>query len=298
MSLRKNTLRVSLIGAGNVGTALAVRLHKSGYQIVSVVSRTRTSAQRCARLVQCADYSNSLTDVKDADLFIIAVSDDKIESVALELGRNKHLDFRRTIVAHTSGVHTSDKLTALKNRGARVCSLHPIQSFPNGVSVADQVKALDGISYGFEGPRPLVPAMKRIVHDLRGKLVVVPKDEKILYHIACVVASNYIVAMLGAAEGLFPGGSKKRAVVHLARLAESSLANALRSSPSRALTGPVARGSLEVVQRHLRELKRRRKDLLPFYKALGVQSLHLAGKRLPLKVVKQLRKLLNFPDAR
>ncbi len=282
-----------MIGAGKVGTAVAVRLHKSGYRIVSVVSRTLASARRCARLVRCPNYSNSLNDLRDADLIIIAVSDHQMRSVAQKLAGNKNLNLRRTIVAHTSGMHTSEELTALKKRGARVCSLHPIQSFPNGVSVADQVKALDGISYGFEGSRSLLPVVKKIVRDLHGTIVVVPKDEKILYHIACVVASNYIVATLGAAEDLFPGGSKKMAVVHLARLAESSLANALRSSPSRALTGPVARGSVEVVQRHLRELKRRRKDLLLFYKALGAQSLHLSRKRLSPKVVKQLMKLLN-----
>lgn len=287
-----------MIGAGRVGTALAVRLHKSGYRIVSVVSRTLASARRCARLVRCPNYSNSLNDLRGADLIIITVSDHQMRSVAQKLAGNKYLNLRRTIVAHTSGMHTSEELTALKMRGARVCSLHPIQSFPNGMSVADQVKALDGISYGFEGSRSILLVMKKIVRDLRGRIVVVPKDEKILYHIACVVASNYIVAMLGAAEDLFPGGSKKRAVVHLARLAESSLANALRSSPSRALTGPVARGSVEVVRRHLRELKRRRKDLLPFYKALGIQSLHLSRKRLSPKVVKQLMRLLNFPNAR
>lgn len=285
--------RVSLIGAGSVGTALAVRLAESGYTIASVISRTRSSARRCAGLVRCARFSNRLTDLAPADLYLLAVPDARLSDVARAMADSRYLPLASSIAAHTSGSFTSDVLSPIRVRNARVCSLHPLQSFPRSSSVTDRVRALDGITYSFEGDDSARAPMRALVRTLGGRMIIVPKEEKILYHIACVVASNYLVAMLGAAEVLFPGSSKKAARMHLTRLVESSVAHALQTSPDEALTGPISRGDVELVRRHVAELKKRRRDFLQLYRVLGLQSLRLAARHLPRSVVASLRRILE-----
>jgi predicted short-subunit dehydrogenase-like oxidoreductase (DUF2520 family) len=290
--------RISLIGAGKVGTALVVRLYRSGYKIASVISQSRSSAKHCARLVRCSRFSNHLADVAPVDLYLIAVPDDRIGEVARTLATLQNFSFESSIVVHTSGSLTSDELAPLKHRGARVCSLHPLQTFPADCSVDEQVEALQGITYSYEGPSSLIGTIRKVTRAIGGRLIVIPKEEKILYHIACVMASNYVVATLGAAESLFPLLPPRQARSHLRRLVESSVANALAISPLKALTGPVSRGDVAVVRRHLQELERQRKELLPLYRALGLQSLRLAARRLAPAAVRRLEEVLSKTNAR
>lgn len=294
MRKKRRKLRISLIGAGSVGTTLAAALYRSGHSIVSVISRRRSSARRCASLVDCDNYSSNLTHLPPhQDFILIAVPEDSLKSVVHELWR-LNVGFNRMHVAHTSGVLSSDVLQLLRSRGARVFSFHPIQSFPKNASVDDRIRSLQGISYGFEGDRELQSFVRGLVRDLGGKLLVVPKEAKILYHLACVFASNYLVTLLGAVETLTSGFSKARSK-DFHRLIETSVENALSSKPSAVLTGPIARGSVHTVKLHLSELKKQQRDLVPLYRSLGLLAVEFARseKRISDRQVRELRKVLE-----
>ncbi len=285
--------RVSLVGAGKVGTTLAVMLKSSGHSVVAVVSRSRRSAEHCGRLVSCRNCSDELSAIPaSTDLVLIAVPDRSIRSVAEALARLPHLNTRSLFVLHTSGALTSDELEPLGARGAAVFSFHPVQTFPRNKSVRNQIRTMKGIAYGIEGSLRSLATAKRLAKELKGIPLVVPKEAKILYHCACVIASNYAVTLVGAVEAL-AGQFAGRTSDLFKPLLETSIANALESGAGTALTGPIVRGDAEVISRHLQSI--RDPELRSVYKSLGLFALKLAvkEKKIALDDVDRIDKALR-----
>jgi predicted short-subunit dehydrogenase-like oxidoreductase (DUF2520 family) len=278
-----------------VGTTLAVLLRRRGHAITSVISRRQIHASRCARLVRCGNYSTRLSEISpDTNLLIIATPDESIRSVSGAVSRLRHLDFQHLTALHTSGVLTSDELRALRAKGATTLSFHPLQTFPEGILLGTQINAMQGISYGIEGPPRALGFGRGLAAQLGGRTIVIPKREKILYHVAGVIASNYIVALLGAVEELLNPIAGSAGLRHLRVLVETSVRNAFRMSPREALTGPIVRGSSEVVARHLRAL-RGNHDLRALYQAVGLYALELSrgNRRLTKSQERRLRRILS-----
>lgn len=284
-------LHVSIIGAGRVGTALAVLFHRCGFRVVSVISRRRQHAERCAARVKCPTFSANVADISRAtELLVIAVPDEQIRVVARAVSVQARLDFDNVAVFHTSGPVTSDELDPLRRKGALAFSLHPIQSFPKEVPLEPQIKLLRGISYGIEGTPQAIRFGRKLVAKLGGSVVVVPKKEKILYHLACVLASNYPVVLLSAVEEAVTPFIRPPRLRYFERLIETSIRNAIQHSPRRALTGPIARGSSRIIDAHMRALKRN-SLLQDVYRALGRYAARKTGRTGGL--TKRQRRAIN-----
>jgi predicted short-subunit dehydrogenase-like oxidoreductase (DUF2520 family) len=211
--------------------------------------------------------------------------------VAAIVSQLSHVDPKHLTVFHTSGMKTSDELNALQARGASVFSLHPMQSFPHSTTVSE----LKGVSFGFEGLKNIRTRAQKIVDDLGGELVHIPKEAKILYHCACVIASNYPVVLLNAVDELARRVLKPNSLRHFRKLTESSVRNAFESPPRRALTGPIARGDVAAVKDHLRALLKRDKDLVGLYRVLGLNAARMmvANGVAPSPELGALQKLLS-----
>ncbi|MEX2116252.1 MAG: Rossmann-like and DUF2520 domain-containing protein [Bacteroidota bacterium] len=295
MPTRKVAFSVSLVGAGKVGSTIAALLRRRGHRIVSVISRSRSSARVLGRLLGSPIASTSLKNLSPrTDLLLIATPDEMIADVAAEVAGNNTFENNRLIVFHPSGILTCDVLGALGNQGAKVFSLHPIQTFPNGVSLQDQVSLMKDVWYGFEGGTNVRAVARSIVKDLGGRFLEIPKEEKILYHVACVFAANYPTVLLGAVERLakalgLPG------LKPFSPLVETAVRQALDRGPGASLTGPLARGSHTVVQRHLEALHVHDPALATLYEAIGRFGLDIAreSNRLTGDQIKVLAALLT-----
>jgi len=293
---KKDQNTISIIGAGRVGSTLALLFHREGYRIVSIVSRTKRSAQKLARLVRCPIYTNSLSGIHPATrIILIAVPEEAIGGIAEEITKHTHLDFSKLAVFHTSGSLTSDALLPLRKRGVLTFSLHPLQSFPRASTLVHQMDQMQNTVYGFEGTKAAIPLARHLVKALKGKLVLIPKEEKILYHSAGVFASNYSVALLEAVNDLAKriGGGLKLA--HFKPLVKTSIDNAFQRTPIMALTGPIARGSIRTVENHVLELRKADTSLALLYQQMGLQALKMsvAGKSITPKIAKQIRRILE-----
>ena len=268
----RSTKNLSIVGAGAVGTAFGLGLVKKGYKVLSVVSRSKKSAKSLAGRVGCKIFSDKLTAIHpDTTLLLITVPDASIAVVAGKISETCDLEFKNLKVVHTSGLLTSDALATLAEKGAGVFSLHPIQTFPSSRTVVN----LQGVSFGFEGSSTLLRVAKQIVGDFGGELLRVPKEAKVLYHCACVIASNYPVVLLNIVDEIARRSLKPNSLRHFRTLTESSIRNAFESSPARALTGPVARGDVQTIQQHLRALLGEEKNLVSLYRTLGLFALRM-----------------------
>ena len=274
-----HSLPVSVIGAGKVGSTLALLLHRAGYPVVSVISKSKKSAKHLARLVHCKVFSDSLSALSPETRFLLLTSpEETLRELIQKLDILTQIDYRGLFCAHVSGSETSDLFLPLKRRKAIPFSLHPIQTFPKHLSVAEQAAKMPGITYGFEGPRAALPFARRVAYDLQGSIIVIPKEEKILYHIACVFASNYPLVMLGAAEELFLSLHRKVRRQHVQPLVEAAIENAIHLGSVQALTGPVVRESLDTIRSHIRTLKKTNPHFVEVYRQSGLLAARMARK--------------------
>jgi len=288
-------MNISIVGPGKVGTTLALALRRKGFHIASVIGRTKTRARHCAELVSCDRYSHRSADIHpQTDLLVLATPDSVIKAVAEEAARHTSLRFNRLKVFHVSGVLTSDVLSPLTERGALCFSLHPIQTFAGGRTPTERPLSLKGISYGFEGASRAERFARRLVRELDGKLLVIPKEEKILYHIACVFASNYLLTALQPAEEI-GDRLKWKTLAPFGALITQTIANAQDPDVAQALTGPIVRGDVDTVKAHIHELRRSCPELLPLYRELGLRTAIIAQRtrRNRRKELASIRKILS-----
>jgi predicted short-subunit dehydrogenase-like oxidoreductase (DUF2520 family) len=292
----QNKATITIVGAGVVGTTLALLLRKAHFSIVSVISRKKTTARQLAQLVHCKNFSNDVAEIHpDTKILLLTVSDSSIAKVAAQISQNPKLDFKSFIVCHTSGSLTSDELCTLQLKGAEVFSMHPIQTFPKGITASRQLQRMKGIWYGIEGNSKAIRCAKNLVRVLGGNAIIIPKEEKILYHIACVLASNYTVALLGAVEKLLQNTTLPLSLRQLQPLVTASVENAINIGARRALTGPVARGDELLIRKHAAALQRFDKNILKLYQTLGLQALEMAveDKKVSTRAAQQIKKLLQ-----
>ncbi len=144
--------RLSIIGAGTVGTTLGTALSAAGHRVVSVVSRTGSHGLALAKQVRCERVSTSVADLApETEALLIAVPDAAVNEVARAAASVKSLAFRKLFVVHTSGVHGADALAPLRRKGAAVAAFHPVQTFPRQLSASQMRARLRGICYGIDG---------------------------------------------------------------------------------------------------------------------------------------------------
>jgi predicted short-subunit dehydrogenase-like oxidoreductase (DUF2520 family) len=161
------------------------------------------------------------------------------------------------IPASVAFVHCSGALGlgALGRLAARheVGSFHPLQSFPQ----PRPPEAFRGSLMAIDAGSPaLRRRLERLARDLGAKPRGVEEADRVVYHAAAVFASNYLVALAAAAVELLGtvGWSESEAVAGLVPLMRGALAEVERRGPTAALTGPIRRGDVETVTRHLEAL--------------------------------------------
>ncbi len=273
--------KISIIGAGRVGSAMSSLLFKKGSIILSIVDLNINAARKLANSVNCKNVSTNVSDIHpDTQIIFITIPDDQISDVAQKISLNKNLKFQKLTVLHTSGVHTSEILSPLEKEGASVLSFHPIQTFPAKKSIKELQKYLDGIYFGIEGNKKIHHISKQLVKTFGGKSVFISKNDKPLYHLACVFASNYIVTALNA---LFDVTEKLKLNVNwvdiFTPLINTSLKNVFTSSTLDALTGPIERGDIKTIETHLTKLEAVAPRLITYYISMGIETARLARQK-------------------
>lgn len=285
--------KAAIIGAGRLGTSLGMALTQHGYAIEALSCRSVSSARESAQIIGSGEPSsdNSHTAGK-GDWVFLTVPDDEIEKVAVELAKSP-VDWQAKTVFHCSGLLASRVLEPLQSRGARTASLHPIQTF---ASKRSSPHIFDGITFGCEGQREAMKSARALLRRLGARMLEIKAEDKPLYHAACSLASQPLVVLVHEAVGLFQrlGLTKNRATRSLLPLVQGTLHNIKKLDTSAVLTGPMVRGDVTSVTRHLEALKAfpRVRDA---YVRLGLLALDMAQRehKTPLQKIKALRNLLE-----
>jgi predicted short-subunit dehydrogenase-like oxidoreductase (DUF2520 family) len=234
------SLRVGIVGAGRVGTALATSLRSRGLHVVGPLGRG--------------------ADGTGCDVVLLCVPDAELERAVRPLREG-------VLVGHTSGATTLAPLAPHE-----AFSLHPLLS----VSRENTTFAGAGCAIAGSTSRALATA-RALARVLQMTPFVVTEADRPLYHAAASMASNYLVALEGAAESLFAATGVSRE--HVAPLVRSAMEQWAQVGAQDALTGPLARGDEETVSRQRAAIERRASSVLPLWDALTDATRALAESR-------------------
>jgi len=211
-----------IVGPGRAGTALATVLRAAGWTTEAPVPRG-------------GDVVNAANGV---DLLVLSVPDAAILAVARQV---RPMD--STVVCHLAGSLGLDVLAPHPRRA----SLHPLVALPSAAVGARRLAA--GAWFAVAGDPPDALALvEGAVTDLGGRALLVADQDRAAYHAAAVIASNHLVALLGQTERI-----AARVGVPLAAyldLVRATVDNVAEMGAAAALTGPVARGDWDTVERH------------------------------------------------
>jgi predicted short-subunit dehydrogenase-like oxidoreductase (DUF2520 family) len=283
---KNQKFEVAIIGAGTLASALARALHSKGYRISEILSRSNPQSLRRARML-ASRIQSSATTVQAAELSAgivwICVPDDAIASVAAQMVGER--DWRGKIVVHSSGALSSDALEPLRGKGAEVASAHPLMTF-----VSSSQPKLKGVPFALEGTAKALTAVESIISDFEAQAFRIARTEKAAYHAFGFFSSPALVALIAAAidVGKLAGLDAKRARALMEPIVRQTIDNCFRTSPQQAFSGPVRRGDVETIRKHL-EVLRRQPDSFEVYRAL----VNIALRDLPSAKTEQIEALIK-----
>ena len=240
---------IVLIGSGNVGTNLGLSLMIQGYRIKQVWSKQLINAEILAKKLNSTS-TNDLNNIKDADLYIIAVKDDVLKSLTTELNVNN--------IVHTSG---SIGLEVFEKQDRNYGVFYPLQTFKKDIisNLSETPICIESNNKLFE--KKLV----NIANNLTNKVVLMNSDERKQLHIAAVFSCNFVNHMFSISENILrKSGSDFKLLIPII---DETIKKIKHNQPSKVQTGPAIRKDTKIIQDHINSLSN--KDIQEIYKLIS-----------------------------
>ncbi len=227
---------IVIIGSGNVAAILGRKFIAAGHRIVQIISRNASDASSLAYEwdTESANYMSLIN--RNADVYIIAVSDAALEEVVSQVklpGR---------VVAHTAGSVSKD---ILKNVTDHYGVFYPLQS------LRKETDHLPDIPIFFEGnDKVATQALQKLAQSVSfEKPIAADSDQRLKLHVAAVIVNNFTNHLYALAEKYCRDeGLDFHQLIPLIRETVQRLHT---SSPADTMTGPAIRQDQETISKHL-----------------------------------------------
>lgn len=251
-----NPLEITIIGKGKVGQSL-------GHLLSLTHHHTRLLGH---------SINDQHAAVSRADITLITTQDSSIESVCNELADSFKVG---SIVAHCSGALSSSALVSAQQRNCKLASIHPLNSFPSLSSSLKTFRNTEHQTYLYaEGDRQALGILLPLSKELGFNVIELTADAKTGYHAACVFACNYLTTLMDISLNIADSAGLDRDHFWSAiqPLIQTTLSNISEHGTVSSLSGPIARGDHQTIEKHLAALKQYQQP----YKQLGVYALQIA----------------------
>lgn len=275
-------MRIGFIGAGKVGTSLGRYFAAHGWQIAGYYSTDTTAAFVSSKLTDSNVFATPEELTAACDWLFLTVPDTQIETAWLSLKTTGQVSH----VFHCSGALTSEIFANRPDIAG--FSLHPLLAF---ASLETPLETIAQASFTLEGDSEKIDSVYQTLAKLGNPIGLLASEQKVSYHAACVIASNFVVGLTQWTENL----------LHATGLAPEFAETAWRSlflnnaetiaavGPQAALTGPIERNDLETVKAHLAVLPESECIL---YRQLALQLVVLAEAKHPERDYHKLKEFL------
>ena len=268
---------INLIGGGRVGQTLGRLLAQDGqYQVQDLLTRSQASAEQALAFIGSGRAVPHMTDLRPADLWLLAVPDGQIEPVAEALAGCDALHPARAF--HASGALSSEVLHPLQAKGWQVASAHCLLSFASP-ELAQQQFA--GTPCALEGEVQTRAELRALFTRLGAQCFDVRAQDKLLYHAGAVFATNFLPVLQDLAEQLWQHSDMPQPLIqHLrASLLQNAVNNITTLGPQAALTGPAARGDSALVAAQGQAVQQWNASAGQAYQALSALARQLAQRQ-------------------
>ena len=230
-----------IIGSGNLAEALARAVAKSELELVQIFARNAERARIVAELTATDWATHPEMLARDADIYLIAVSDRSVAEVAAALPHRGPIP-EEAAVAHTAG---SVPVTAIPERFARRAVFYPMQTFTRGREADFSV-----IPVFLEAPSPeLRPELEAFARKLSGTVIWADSAQRCKVHLAAVFACNFANHMYAVGERIVRGAGLDFDVLK-PLIAETAAKACDARSPLDVQTGPAVRNDFATKARH------------------------------------------------
>lgn len=289
-----DTIRVGFIGPGKVGVSLGRYFTQKGIKLTGFYGKNIKTTKEAANFTKSKFYTNIQDIITESDILFITTPDDIISIIDRELSK---FDLNNKSICHTSGSIQSNVLCNAKHSGALIYSIHPIFAFSKKDTPIEQ---LDKIYFSIEGDILKnsridkntedfkIPAINgvtteniaisviELIKSLGNKFFIRDKASSSTYHLANVLVSNLILSLLEIGITYFKelGLNEKEAIDAISPLVYGNINNIFEKGFVNSLTGPVVRGDVKPIEKHLSVLKDKDKGL---YKILSINLLNLVA---------------------
>ena len=286
---------IAIIGPGRVGTSLGILAARAGYTVAAVGGRDKQRALEAAERIGDGVCAGGIAEAaQSAQMVLLCVPDDAIEDVCEDMAQQKCFA-AGTVVVHCSGALSSEILAPAREYCAcSVASMHPLQTFPTADAA---LKLMSGTHCFYEGDEDATLVIERFAGDVGLIPVQITTASKTAYHAAAVMACNYLVGLMDASILLAEGAGIDRQTARSAfqHIAAATLNNVAEMGTVDSLTGPIARGDVSTVRRHMEMLKSMDEPIMSVYRTMGLYTVEMAvakGSITEAKAV-QIRDLLT-----
>lgn len=254
---------VVIIGAGNLATQLAKALTKNGINICEIYSRTKESAITLSSIVNC-DYTTDIASiVKNADLYILATSDNAHKSIL------EQLSFKPIRLVHTAG---SIPLNILDGYAEQTGVFYPFQTFSKKRDVSFTQIPILVESESLE----LLEDLKHLGLKLSERVEEMSSDKRKYLHVSAVFACNFVNHLYDLGHELTESADIDFSL--LIPLIEETAEKIKTISPREAQTGPAVRMDKNILSQQEELLNKKCPDLVEIYKQLSQSIYNYANK--------------------
>lgn len=249
---------IVIAGTGRIAHSVVHAMKNNGIQVTHLFFHTEENGEKFAKRFGIPNRITGDSEFPSANtLYIIAVSDEAIPQVAEVFAAKSNYD-EKTVFVHLSGSYPASELRALAVKKANIASLHIMQTFPDTNPIA-----LAGLRAMIEAPKDEV---FDLLADFAEKLNLIhyrlTSEQKTIYHISGVFISNFLVGNVHSAEKIFKhtGLTQKDFTEIFTPILRTTVQNVLTKGSIASLSGPLERGDISVVEKHIAILKNEMKD--------------------------------------
>ncbi len=280
-------MNFGIIGAGKVGCSLGKYLVSKNQSVVGFYDVNKTFEQEAANFCEVSAVSELDVLINKSDALFLTVPDGLIQTVWNQI---KSLSLTGKYIIHCSGaLSAADAFPGIADTGSFGYSVHPL------FAVSDKYhsyKELETSYFTIEGEPSHLKEIQDLFESFGNHVLNLDSKEKVRYHLAAAICSNHMVALLRQSLDLFKacGFSEENARAAITPIVRANVEHILEKGPVASLTGPVERGDVSTVKKHLACLNEEDQKL---YCLLSKKLLEVGKEKNPERDYREMEELLE-----
>ena len=250
-------MKIGFIGAGKLGFSLGKYLVENNINVSGYYSKNLGSSKDAAIFTNSKYYESLKSIIEDCDTIFITTQDGVISEIWNSISQ---LPINNKIICHCSGSLSSNIFSNIEDHGAYGYSIHPMIAFSDKYN---SHKQLNHATITIEGVNDYLDTFKDIFESLGNKVKVISKNNKSKYHAASVFVSNHVISLFNTGIELLRdcGFTEEEAMESLYPLMINNIKNIGQNGIVNSLTGPIERGDIGTIEKHLVALNKENKEL-------------------------------------